>query len=74
MTMEELVGSLITYEHTLQIDKEEIENNKKKKKDLALMILMQGERDNFVEKMAFVTKNFQRFLRNKVGASTSRRQ
>lgn len=40
MTMEELLGSLITLKHTLQIDKEEMETTNKKK-DLALQIIMQ---------------------------------
>lgn len=74
MTMEELVGSLITYEHPLQIDKEEMDNNKKKKKDLARLIPMQGEKDYLDKKMAFITRNFKRFLRKKVEASTSKRQ
>lgn len=40
MTMREHFGSLITHEHTLKKDKEEIKPNKKKKKDLTLRILM----------------------------------
>lgn len=40
--MEELIGSLITYEHTLQMDKEDIKINKKKKVVLALKNLMKG--------------------------------
>lgn len=53
--LKDLVGFLISYEHTLQMD-EEMEN--KKKKDLALKILMQGEEDDLDEKIAFITRNF----------------
>lgn len=73
MTMEEIVGSFITHEHTLQMDKEEMENNKKKMKDLALKILMRGQKDDLDEETTFITRNFKRFLRKKVRLPTSRR-
>lgn len=74
MTMEELLCSLITHEHYLQMNKEEMETTKKKKQDLALQILMQEENDNFGDEMTFPTLNFKKFLKNKVGGFSSRRQ
>lgn len=40
ITTEELLGSLITHGHTLERDRKEKEVDKKKKKDLALQLLM----------------------------------
>lgn len=71
MTMEELVESLIIHEHTLQMNKE-VENNKQKK-DLVLKILMQSDEGDLDEEMTLITKNFKKFLCNKVGVSTSRK-
>lgn len=42
ITTEELLGFLITHEHTLQRDKKKKEVDKKKKKDHALQLLMGG--------------------------------
>lgn len=42
MSMEELLGSPTTDEHTMQMDKQEMQNNK----DMILKVLMQGEMDN----------------------------
>lgn len=46
MPMEKLLASLITREHILQIDREEVKINKKKKKDLALRILIKEEAED----------------------------
>lgn len=39
-TTEELLGSLISHDHTLEKDKKEKEVSKKKKKDIALQLLL----------------------------------
>lgn len=64
MTMDELLGSLIIHEYTLQMDKEDMETTKKK--DLALRILMQEEDDDLDEE-------WEKNLKNRVGSSTLRR-
>lgn len=69
MSMEELLGSPTTDEHTMQMDKEEMQNNK----NLILKVLMQGEMDNLDEEMSLITLNCKRFLRKKVEIPTSRR-
>lgn len=74
MIMDELIGSLITHEHTLQMDKDEMKTNNKKKKDLAPKILMQEEEDDFDEKMTLITRKFKGFQGKKVGSNTSRKQ
>lgn len=48
---ERAYGSVITQEHTLQTYKEEMKINKKKKMDLTLKILIQGEEDDLKEEM-----------------------
>lgn len=42
ITTEELLGSLITHEHTLEMDQKEKEADKKTKKDLTLQLLMRN--------------------------------
>lgn len=72
MTMEEILGSPFNHEYTLQIDTEEMETTKKKKKnDLALWILLQ---EDLEKEMALLTKNFKKFLKKRVRGSSSRRQ
>lgn len=63
MTMKELLGSFITHEHTMQMDRDKVEINKKKKKDLALRILMQEEDEDLDEGMTLLTTNFKMFLK-----------
>lgn len=64
MTIDEPFGSLITHENTLQMD-EEMEINKKKKKDLALRILTQKEDEVLDEEMTPLTTNFKKFFKKK---------
>lgn len=71
MTMEELLWSPINYEHTLQIDTKKMETTKKKKKDLALWILLQEYLD---KEMNLLTRSFKKFLKERVRGSSSRRQ
>lgn len=42
ITTKELLGSLITHEHTLEMDQKEKEADKKTKKDLTLQLLMRN--------------------------------
>lgn len=42
ITTEELLGSLITHEHTLEMDQKEKEADKKTKKDLTLQLLVRN--------------------------------
>lgn len=72
MTMEELLECFITHKHTLQMDKEEMEINNKKK-DLALKILIPREEDDLDGEMTLIVRNF-KFLRKQVGAIISSRQ
>lgn len=73
MTMEEIFGSLITHEHTLQMDREVVEINKKKK-ELTLRILIQEEDEDLDEEMVLLTRKFNTIFKKKIGANTSRRQ
>lgn len=68
ITTEELLGSLITNKHTLERDHKEKEVDKKKKKDLALQLLMGNMKEldqalysrnfmKFVNKMVFVKRS-----------------
>lgn len=59
ITIEELLGSLITLEHTLKRDQKEKEIDKKKKKDLALQVLL----DNDEEDTTLLTRRFKNFLK-----------
>lgn len=45
ITTEELLGSLITHEHTLETDQKEKQTYKKNKKDLTLQLLMRNIED-----------------------------
>lgn len=66
MSMEELLGTLIPHGHTLEIDKEDVETNKKKNKDIAFKILMQEKDEDLDEGMALLPRNCKRFLKKKV--------
>lgn len=59
ITIEELLGSLITLEHTLKRDQKEKEIDKKKKKDLSLQVLL----DNDEEDTTLLTRRFKNFLK-----------
>lgn len=59
ITTEELLGSLITLEHTVERDQKEKEIDKKKKKDLALQVLL----DNDEEDTTLLTRRFKNFLK-----------
>lgn len=62
ITMEELLGSLITHEITLEKDKRENEVSKKKKKDLALQLLLaygnESEGDGDMTVISSIFKEF----------------
>ena len=63
LTLEELIGSLITHEQTLLHDKEE-KNESRKKKDLAL-VHEDSEVNDDDEDISLLIRKFKRFLRSK---------
>lgn len=74
MTIEKLLGSIITSKHTLQIDRKEVEVNKKMKEDLTLRIVMQEEDEDLDEEMVLLTRNIKRFVKKKGRVTSPRRQ
>ena len=66
LSLEELLGSLITHEQTLQDDKEENESSKKKK-DLALKLMLEGSEVSDDEDISLLTRKFNHFIRCKGG-------
>lgn len=71
MTMKKLLGSFITHEHTLNIDKEEIETTKKKKKNWPFE---SSCKKRMMTLMTLLTRNFKKFFKNRVGGSSPRMQ
>lgn len=63
ITTEELLGSLITNKHTLERDHKEKEVDKRKKKDLALQLLMGNMKEL---DQALYSRNFMKFVNKKV--------
>lgn len=73
MMMEELLGSFVTHDHTLQTERAKVDikkKKKKKKKVLAIKIIMQEEDEG----MTLLTRNFKRFLKKRMRATSFRRQ
>lgn len=63
ITIEELFGSLITHEHTFERDLKEKEVDNKKKKDLALLLLMRNMEGS---DQVFYSRNFKKFVNKKI--------
>lgn len=69
--MENYLGSLITHEHTLQMDKKEMETNKKKKKDC---MHDEDNDDTFYEVITLLARGLKIHLKKIMRGFSSRRE